>query len=60
MKNATRLRKHLMAACALSALGLAAPAALADPLLPSGGTVAAGSVSIIAADPASTLVVQKS
>jgi len=65
MKNATRLRKHLMAACALCALdlavpGLAVPAALADPLLPSGGTVAAGSVSIITADPASTLVVQKS
>jgi filamentous hemagglutinin family protein len=60
MKNATRLRKHLMAACALSALCLAAPVALADPLLPSGGTVAAGSVSIITADPANTLVVQKS
>src|SRR4051812_45934345 len=60
MRNAARLRKNLMAACALSALCLAAPVALADSLLPSGGTVAAGSVSIITTDPANTLVVQKS
>jgi len=49
-----------MMACALPALALIAPAAVADPLLPSGGTVASGSVSIVASDPANTLLVQKS
>src|ERR1041385_4539089 len=59
MKHA-RFRNRLMMACALPALGLVAPAAVAGPVLPSGGTVAAGSVSLAASDPANTLLVQKS
>jgi filamentous hemagglutinin family protein len=54
------LPRRLIASAAALVVAFGAPAAQAGPpVLPSGGVVAAGSASIIARDPASTLIVQQ-